>query len=73
MPIPILPEGIKYERIILPGTKVEVTGPRPPWAKNVKAKGELVQVTDHLYIICLPEGFCECFIRCDPSVSIRLF
>lgn len=72
MPEVTLLGGSQDGKVIKPGTKVEITGPRPPWASGRKARGEIVQVTDYLYVIRLEQGFCECFIRCDPNVSIRV-
>lgn len=54
------------------GDRVVVKGPRPHWAKDRPCEGILQQVTEHLYVIRLDAGFCECFQRKDPNVSIKV-
>ena len=55
-----------------PGMAVEVLRPHPIWSRESKIRGPIVQVTDYLFAVRLPVGFCESFIIGDPNVHVSI-
>ena len=57
---------------LCPGMAVEVLRPHPTWSREGKIRGPVVQVTDYIFAVRLPAGFCESFIIGDPQVHVTI-